>query len=519
MPPRRRGPRRRWLKLLVLAAGVCAIAVVILARYFPFSQEMVSESLSETFPGDLRFGRFTTKYFPHPGCVVEGLTFRLKSSAPQMPPLIAIQKMTIQGSYLNFLVRPHYLSRILLDGLRVHVPLRGEIGNFVTGQVSEITIGEVVVRGAVLEVTRSDDKSPLDFDIHELSLGSVSARSGMSYRLAMHNPEPPGEIQSTGHIGPFPTGDFRSTRATGAYSFDQADLGVFHGIAGVLSSKGSFSGALGNLSVQGNADIPRFEVLRSKHALPLSTRFVVSVDATNGDVAIDHLDASRGRTNIEVNGSVAHKDGAHGKFTTLNFAVHDGHVEDILPIFVTGHKHLSPLSGETTLRAHVTVLPAGKPFLEELALDGDFDIGNGHLEKTKTKEKVNQFSATAQGQKTSVSGKDPPPDDPPADVTAQLSGHVVLRDAIATMTDVAFSIPGADAHMHGTFNVMNQKIDFRGTVRTDATLAQQTGGMKSVFARVLDPLFRKKRGTVVPVVMDGTYHRPHFALDLNPIKK
>jgi hypothetical protein len=366
---------------------------------------------------------------------------------------------------------------------------------------------------------RSDDKSPLDFDIHKLSLGSVSAKSGMSYRVDLHNPEPPGEIQSTGHIGPFATGDFRSTSASGAYSFDQADLGVFHGIAGLLSSKGSFSGVLGNLNVQGNADIPNFEVLRSKHALPLSTRFTVSVDAMNGDVAIDNLGATRGRTIIEVNGSVAHKDGWHGKFTTLNFTVRDGHIEDILPIFVTGNKHPSPLSGETTLRAHVTVPPAGKPFLEELAVDGDFDIGNMRLEKTRTKGKVDQFSAAAQGQKISVSGKSPSPDDPPADVTAQLSGHVVLRNRVATMTDVAFSIPGADAHMHGTFNVMNQTIDFRGTVRTDATLAQQTSGMKSLFAKGLDPLFRKKRGTVVPVVMDGTYRSPHFGLDLNPIKK
>ena len=273
------------------------------------------------------------------------------------------------------------------------------------------------------------------------------------------------------------------------------------------------------MNVQGNADIGNFEVLRSKHALPLSAHFVVSVDATNGDVAIDNLDATRGRTNIEVSGSVAHKEGWHGKFTTLNFAVRDGHLEDILPIFVTGNKHPSPLAGETTLQARVTVPPAGKPFLEELGLDGDFDIDNGHLEKTKTKEKVDQFSATARGQKISGSGKNPSPNDPPGDVTARFSGHVVLRNSIATMTDVAFSIPGADAHMHGTFSVMNQKIDFRGTVRTDATLAQQTSGMKSVLAKALDPLFKKKRGTVVPVVIDGTYRNPHFGLDLNPIRK
>lgn len=496
------------------------MAAAALARYFPFSQKAVTESLAQAFPGDLRFDRFKILYFPHPGCVLEGVTFRLNSSASGVPPLITIQKLTVQASYLNFLFRPHYLSRILLDGLRVHVPLPGELGDFVGGQAaSKIMIGEAIARNAVLEIARSDGKSPLEFEIHWLSLGSLSAESGMSYHLALRNPEPPGEIDSTGHIGPFPAGDFRSTPASGSYTFDHADLSVFHGIAGLLSSKGHFSGALGNLNVHGDANIPNFEVVRSQHALPLLTRFTVAVDATNGDVAIKDLNAVRGHTNIAVSGSVAHRDGWHGKFTSLDLAVRGGRIEDLLSIFVTGRNHPSPMDGETTLQVHVSVPPAGKPFLEELALDGDFDIANGHLETPKTREKVDQFSASAQGQKKSGSGEGPSPEDTAVDVPARLSGHVVLRNTVASLTDIAFSVPGVDARMRGTFNVVNKKIDFHGSVRTDATLAQQTTGIKTVFAKALDPLFKKKRGTVIPVVVDGTYHSPHFGIDLNPIKK
>jgi hypothetical protein len=72
---------------------------------------------------------------------------------------------------------------------------------------------------------------------------------------------------------------------------------------------------------------------------------------------------------------------------------------------------------------------------------------------------------------------------------------------------------------HGTFNVLNQKIDFHGTVKMDARFSQSTSGIKSLFAKVLDPFFNKKQGSVVPVVMDGAYHDPHFGIDLNPIKK
>jgi hypothetical protein len=510
---------RWWIKALAAAGILLAIAAGILAYYFPFSRKTVSESLLESFPGELKIDRFKVVYLPHPGCIAEGVAFRLKSGSVAVPPLVTIRKLTIQSSYLNFLVRPHLVSRIELDGLRVNVPLPMDAGSLSSGQgTSVVTIGEVIAHDAVLNVARHDDKTPLQFDIHDFSLESISAKAGASYRVDLRNPEPPGEIRSTGHIGPFQTRDFAETPASGEYSFDRADLSVFNGIAGVLSSKGKFAGSLGNLGVEGGADIPNFEVVHSGHALPLRARFVLAVDAINGDVVINNLTAMRGRTNIAVNGSVVHRDDMHGKFTSLNFTVRDGHIEDLLPIFVAGHEHPSPLAGETNLTAQVTVPPSGKQFLEELALEGDFDISDGHFEKTKTKARVDKFSAAASGEKKETQANTPPADSTES-VPAQLRGHVVLRSTIATMTDVSLSIPGAEANMHGTFNVISQKIDFHGTVRTSAGLSQQTSGIKSIFAKVLDPFFRKKGGTVVPVVMNGTYRDPHFGLDLNPVNK
>jgi AsmA-like C-terminal region len=518
-PRQSRAGHRWWIKALAAACVLCGIAAGILTYYFPFSRKTVSESLLESFPGELRIDRFQVHYFPHPGCVAEGVAFRLKSSSATVPPLVTIRKLTVQSSYLNFLVRPHLVSRIELDGLRVNVPLPMDAGSLSSGQGrSVITIGEVIAQDAVLNVVRHDDKTPLQFDIHDFSLKSASAKSGASYRVDLRNPEPPGEIHSTGHIGPFQMGKFAETPASGEYSFDRADLSVFNGITGVLSSKGKFAGSLGNLNVEGGADIPNFEVVRSGHALPLQARFVLAVNATNGDVAINNLTAMRGRTNIAVNGSVAHQEEMHGKFTSLNFTVRNGHIEDLLPIFVTGHEHASPLAGETNLTARVTVPRRGKKLLEELALEGDFDISDGHFEKTTTKARLDKFSAAASGDKKETQAN-PPPADSTESVPAQLRGHVVLRSTVATMTDVSLSIPGADANMHGTFNIISQKIEFHGTVRTNADLSQQSSGAKSIFAKVLDPLFRKKRGTVVPVVLNGTYRDPHFGLDLNPANK
>jgi hypothetical protein len=36
---------------------------------------------------------------------------------------------------------------------------------------------------------------------------------------------------------------------------------------------------------------------------------------------------------------------------------------------------------------------------------------------------------------------------------------------------------------------------------------------------VLDPFFKRKHGSVVPVKMDGTYDRPNFGLDLGGGRK
>ena len=53
----------------------------------------------------------------------------------------------------------------------------------------------------------------------------------------------------------------------------------------------------------------------------------------------------------------------------------------------------------------------------------------------------------------------------------------------------------------------------------DAKFSQSASGIKAIFAKVLDPFFNRKHGSEIPVLVDGTYHDPHFGIDLNPIKK
>jgi hypothetical protein len=424
--------------------------------------------------------------------------------------------LTIQASYADFLWRPHHIAQADLDGLRIQVPPLGNAGEFSGGYTnSRITIGKLVANGAALEFARVGNQQAIKFDIHELTLGSVSAKDGMSYRVAMRNPVPPGDILSAGHFGPFRADDPSQTPVSGDYSFDHADLGVFDGIAGIVDSKGIFSGPLEKVRVDGTTDSRNFEVVRSGYAAPLSTKFQLEVNALNGDVGLNSVTAQYFDTAIHASGSVADKGGWDGKFTSLDFTVRDGRIQDILRLFV--HKGRPPMSGVTNLQAHVTVPPAGRPFLNEVTLQGEFDIADGHFEKPSRQESVDDLSATARGDKKAKD--DVKNNIPTGEVAAHVHGAAAVGEGVATFPDLMFAIPGADARMHGTFNLLNEKIDLHGTVRMDSRFSQNTSGIKAVFAKVLDPFLDKKHGSVVPVVADGTYGNPHFGVDLNPIKK
>jgi hypothetical protein len=332
----------------------------------------------------------------------------------------------------------------------------------------------------------------------------------------MQNPEPPGEIRSSGHFGPFNSQYPGQTPLSGTYSFDKADLGVFKGIAGILSSDGNFSGDLAHIDAQGATDIPDFEVVRSGHSARLSSNFSVSVDGTNGDVSLNRVDAVYLKTKINVSGSVAHKDGYHGKFTTLDFAINEGRIQDMLRLFVREAK--PPMSGVTSFQIHVTVPAEGKSFLKKVTLDGGFAILGGQFEHPRTQAKVDDLSITARGDKKAQQAQQRNPNVPQENVISDLQGRLSVRGGVATFTNLSYTVPGADAQMTGTYNLLTEAVNFHGTLKMDSKFSQTTSGIRSIFAKVVDPFVNKKHGSVVPVVMDGTYSHPHFGLDLNPAK-
>jgi len=514
-------PRLHWV--VWAAAAVAAIAcimvivvVIAVAIKSPFTQRRVELGLEDAVRGKVTFGKFHMVYFPNPGCVAENVTFAGSSSGGGTAPPITIQKLAIEARYADLIVRPGYIARVVLTGLHVHAPLRGISANSSASQSStrpEVRIGEIVADGGELEVARSDGKAPLKFEMHSLSVQSYARGNSWSYSVTMENAEPPGEIISEGKFGPLNLTDLGATPVSGSYKFQKADLGVFPGISGTLSSTGDFGGRLGEIGAHGAIDIPNFKVVKSEHEEHLTSKFTANVNGTNGDVFLKQVEASFLQTSVTASGSVAGKPGQKGKTTSLDVEVNNGRIQDLLRLFVTASH--PPMNGVTSLKAHLEIPPQKRAFLQELILRGDFGIGEAAFTKPAMQTRVDEMSERARGEKQDKSKPQTQADaDIPDNVVLNLKGHVELREGVAKFSELSFSVPGASARMDGTYNLSNEQIDFHGMLKTEAELSQETTGMKSTLLKPFDPLFkRKKAGAAVAVKMTGTYKNPEFGFD------
>jgi hypothetical protein len=516
---RRKFPK--WARWAVLALGVAVLAgSILLAVKWPFSRQSVTESIEEVVSGTVRIGRFRNRVFPDPGCEAYDVSVTRPSGIHDEPALITVQKITIAARYPDLFLRPGYIARIILNGLRVHVPPRGSGGGESRssgpgGGSSSTRVGEIRADGAVLEIGLRDGQPPLTFDIHTLLLKSVSRDKPFSYTVSLTNALPPGEITASGRFGPWNTKAAGETPVSGSYKFEKADLSVFSGISGMLSSEDTFTGQLDRIDADGSVQIPNFAIKSKKHEVPLQARYQATVNGINGDVFLHKVDASFLHTDIVASGDISSHPGKKGKITSIRFEESTGRVEDVLWLFDKDSK--APMDGALTFRAEAVVVPEGRAFLREATLRGHFNIAGGVFTSSKTQANVNDLSKRARGEAEKQGEKNAADRD---NVTADMLSDVALRNGVATLTNLFFSLPGARAHMEGTYDLFSDKVDFHGSLKTEAKLSQTTGGWKSVLLKPLNPLFKKKNaGADVPVEMTGTYDHPHFGFDINPVHK
>ena len=483
--------------LIVVAAVVICLAAIFYVKFWPFSRQAVLQDLKEASDSTVTAQSYHPTYFP-PGCVLYGVEFY---HGKDHFKLIEIQKLRVQGSYMGILRR--HVPRIVADGAHIFIPPFGSKETFKT-QHSDVVVDELVANGSFVEFEPKErNREPFRFDVHEATLRQLHWNNAIKYHLKFHNPNPPGEISADGKFGPWSTGHAENTPLSGDYTFEKANLGVYGGINGTLSSKGKFDGALRHVSVTGITDTPDFRVRSSNNKFHLTTKFDAYVNGQNGDTFLNSVEAHFGRTTLLAQGSIAKVQGQKGKFTKIEMSSRQGRIEDILGLFTAER---APMSGETALRATAEIPPDGEPFLHKLKLEGTFGIDEGSFTKPETQKNVNELSAGARGQNK----------EDPATVMTDLRGRVSLIEGVAHFFNFSFGIPGAKAQMHGTYSILEPyRINLHGQMRVDTKISKTTSGMKSFLLKIMDPIFKKKKkGEVVPVHVLGTYEKPDFGLDL-----
>jgi hypothetical protein len=501
-PPHGAAHSKRTALLLIVAAAAVCVGLLLWSHWWPFEPSSVIKNLQEASDSQVQIGNFQRTYFPHPGCILTDVRFLHGGNAA---PLITVEKLTIEGSYLGILAR--HINRITAQGMHVLIPAFGSGQTFHTTR-SSLTVGEIVADGATLDFASHDRSSqPLRFEIHEGSFSDVGWSGPLTYRLKLHNPNPPGEITATGKFGVWDENNPAQTPVSGVYQLEHADLSIYRGIAGLLSSNGKFTGNLGHIDISGTTDTPDFEVTMGRHPTRLITEFTAYVDATHGDTFLQRVDAHFRKTRVIAKGSIAKSANGNGKTTLIELST-TGRIEDVLGLFVK--KARAPMSGEVTLRAKVKLPPGDDPFLERVVLEGRFGIDNGEFSQPATQEGVNKLSAGARGEKESSD---------PETALNDLTGQVTLHGGTAKFGDLSFGVPGASARLNGTYNVISHKIDLRGQMQVETKISNTTSGAKAFLLKMMDPFFKKrKRGEILPVRISGSYESPSFGLDIEDEK-
>lgn len=454
----------------------------------------------------MQIGRVKMTFFPHPGCVIEEATFTARGGRQ---PYARVRRLRVEAFYSGLIGRRKHLKLVQVDGLRLVVPAREERPKMRRPGKGELLVDRAVAEDAEIEFAVNEKRrEPLRFAVHRVELEELSPGEPVRFRASLRNPRPPGEVEVEGRFGPLRPEAWKQTPLEGNYRFREADLGVFRGIAGRLSSVGQFKGVLQRLEAEGEADVPDFRVTRTDHAVHVKTRFRVTVDTTAGNARLENVTAAYGRTRLEARGELRPSEGNSGKTLSLRIASNAARIEDLLYLFVRSRP---PLEGETRFVADVHLPFDKRKFVERVAMHAKFGIEDSEFANPKTQDKVEELSIRAQGEPERK-------EDPPVAVS-DLTGEVRLREGTANFRDLTLSVPGADAKMQGSYNLETQAVNLRGLMRTDVKLSRATEGMQSFLMKMVEFVKAKKReGSVVPVRISGTYKKPSFGIEARKTK-
>lgn len=523
VPERRNAHHRRNIFLVILGFVVgLAVAGLIATHYAihhaePMLRARVIQALSKRFDSQVQLGEFNVSVLK--GLEVEGKNLSLHSNLnPSLPPQIQVGQFSFHTGLLDLFRSPMYIGTVHLHGLVIMIPpknLRSAMPKSKThhGKFS-ITIDKIVSDNATLTImTDKPGKVPLEFEIHALTLTRVGPKRPMHFIAQLINPKPLGDIATHGDFGPWDADRPSATPVNGVYSFSHADLSTTHGIAGLLSSQGKFSGKLDTITVDGTTDTPNFSVDVSGHPVDLTTQFHAIVNGTNGNTYLQPVHAHFLHTDITATGKVVRAQDQPGHDISLNVTIEKGRIEDLLQLGVQTEPPV--MTGNVQLKTKFHLPPGNVPVNQKLELQGTFSVddisfSNQHIQKKMDELSLRSLGKADQAEQLSHQRHELPEQQ----IQANMHGTFSLGDSMLKLPQLVCTVPGAEIRLTGIYTLDGKEFDFTGDARMQSSLSGIVGGWKGKLLTPLDPFFSKHgAGTEIPIKITGTKANPHFGLN------
>jgi hypothetical protein len=525
------------------------VAVGVFVANVPVSSDVlrqrIVESLSQRLDSDVELGDLKLRVYPTLRAEGTDLRIRRRGARADLPPLITIKKFHVDGSLFG-IWRKH-VDHVQLTGLDINIPPgeeraeqekirqeaprpkatsggeHAEPGATDKPQTADARRDDPIgADGVVIDRVDTDDARlviipgkkdavPKVWAIHHLTMRKLGAPKSWPFEATLTNAVPPGEIDVKGGFGPWNRDDPGETPMNGQFTFAKADLSVFKGISGTLSSHGRFDGTLERIAADGETDTPDFMIAVGGHKFPLHTKYQALIDGTNGDTRLENIDATFLNSHMIAKGAVvdAPKD-QHGRTVMLDVNMDRARIEDIMVMAVNTPK--PPMTGALQLTTKFVLPPGDADVSQRLRLDGRFVIAKTRFTNYDVQGKINELSKRTRGD-----AEDPRNEN----VVSNFGGRFRLANGHLMLPDLTFAVPGAKVELAGGYALKPETLDFKGQVVTDAAMSEMVTGWKKWLMKPADVIFRKPKkdgkGSVIPIKVTGTRNDPKFGIDLRSV--
>jgi hypothetical protein len=516
---------------IAAATGLVVIALFITGREMakrsePYIREQAVKYLQDRFDSKVEVGRLhiiVPNLSPfrllfskgHGGLArVEGENVVLRHKGRRdIAPMFVMKRLAFEVDLGTIFASPKHVQLVVIDGMEINIPPKG--ARPTSGDNRErdadsasrnMILDEVRINDSLLIVLAGNPtQKPLRFDLRNVRLKSAGTNAVMKYSASLTNTQPPGELMSTGNVGPWAADEPGDTPLDGEYVFDKADLGVFGGIAGILHSTGTFEGTLDAISAKGTATVPDFRLKQSGNPVPLSAKFEVMLDGTMGDTILKPILGTLGKTSFTTSGAVIKREADNDRPISLDVDVPRGNLRDLLTLAVKGTTFME---GQIALKTKITIPPLSGTVKDKLTLDGQFEIANGKFLRSKIQDHIDTLSRRGQGQ---------PKNTEIDEVVLGMAGTFKMDDQKIDFRNVSFAVPGAGIDLAGSYDLGQDDLDFHGTLKLDAKVSETMTGWKHWLAKPIDPFFSKDgAGTLLHIQVVGSSKEPRFGRDKGP---